>query len=79
MTDKSSQETDQAPPPAESEQQTQTPKNGVFIMRAKGHSFEEFKEFCIKQFREAGLLADEPTPSRKRRRANIAGGRTGNK
>mgnify|MGYP001767655867 CR=1 FL=1 len=68
MKDKSSQETDQAPPPAESEQQPQTPKNGVFIMRAKGHTFEEFKKICIDRFREAGLLADEPPPSRKRRR-----------
>lgn len=33
-------------------------KNGVFLMRAKGQSFEEFKEFCVKRFREAGLLKD---------------------
>jgi len=33
-------------------------KNGVFLMRAEGQSFEEFKEFCIKKFREAGLIKD---------------------
>lgn len=70
MTDKSSQGTDQARPPAASEQQTpdETSPKAVFIRRAKGMSFEEFKKVCIAQFRAAGLLADEPTPSRKRRR-----------
>ena len=70
MTDKSSQGTDQAPPPAESEQQTpaETSPKAVFIRRAKGMPFEEFKKVCIQRFREAGLLADEPAPSRKRRR-----------
>lgn len=68
MKDKASQTSDQAPPPAESEQQTpsETSPKAVFIQRAKGMDFEEFKEFYIKRFRAAGLLADEPTPSKKR-------------
>lgn len=69
MTDKSSQKTNKAPPPpAESEQQppVETSAKAVFIRRAPGMSFEEFKEFCIKRFREAGLLTDEPRPQRKR-------------
>ena len=70
MTDKSSQETDQAPPAEASEQQTpaETSPKAVFIRRAPGMPFEEFKEVCIQRFREAGLLADEPRPPRKRRR-----------
>jgi hypothetical protein len=70
MTDKSSKGTDQAPPPAASEQQAPAEPSGkpVFIRRAKGMSFEEFKKVCIARFKEAGLLADEPAPSRKRRR-----------
>ena len=34
-------------------------KNRVFLMRAEGQSFEEFKEFCIKKFREAGLIKEK--------------------
>ena len=30
---------------------------GVFILRAKGQSIEEFKKICIQRFREAGFLA----------------------
>jgi len=74
MTDKSSQKTGQAPPPAaESEQETpaETIPKAVFIIRAPGMSFEEFKKVCIQRFREAGLLADEPSPPRKRRRTNV--------
>lgn len=73
MKDKSSQETDHTPPPAESEQQKpdETSPKAVFIRRAKGMPFEEFKKFCIARFREAGLLADEPPTSRKRRRTNV--------
>lgn len=32
----------------------------VFIRRAKGMDFEEFKKVCIKQFIEAGLIKDTP-------------------
>ena len=58
MTDKSSQETGQAPPPAASEQQApdETSLKAVFIRRAKGMSFEEFKKVCIARFRAAGLI-----------------------
>ena len=34
-------------------------KNGVFLMRAEGQSFEEFKEYCIKKFKEAGLIKEK--------------------
>lgn len=70
MTDKSSQGTDQAPPPAESEQQppSETSPKAVFIRRAPEMSFAEFKKVCIQRFKDAGLLADEPRPPRKRRR-----------
>ena len=34
-------------------------RNGVFLMRAEGQSFEEFKEFCIKRFKEAGLIKEK--------------------
>lgn len=46
--------------PNGSKQMTQaTPSgNGVFIRRAKGQSFEEFKKVCIQRFREAGLIKD---------------------
>jgi len=37
---------------------------GVFILRAKGQSIEEFKKVCIQRFREAGLLAREKRPER---------------
>jgi len=46
--------------PEKSDQQPESssPSKGVFIQRAKGQSFEEFREFCIKRFREAGLIKD---------------------
>ena len=37
---------------------------GVFILRAKGQSIEEFKKVCIQRFREAGLLAGGQRPQR---------------
>jgi len=56
--DNSTESTDQTQQPTTSEPRTQpTPSgNGVFLMRAEGQSFEEFKEFCVKRFREAGLI-----------------------
>ena len=57
MTD-TSKSTDQAPKLDSSD-----PKPGlapttkaVFLRRAEGQSFEEFKEVCIKRFKEAGLI-----------------------
>lgn len=52
---------DKPPKSGPSANQTQQPTpsgNGVFLMRAKGQSFEEFRDFCIKRFREAGLIKD---------------------
>jgi len=40
------------------------PGGGVFILRAKGQSIEEFKKICIQRFREAGLLAGDQRPGR---------------
>jgi hypothetical protein len=50
--------TDQTPKPDSSEPQpdVKPTKNGVFIMKAPGMPFEEFKKFCIQRFREAGLI-----------------------
>lgn len=33
-------------------------KSGVFMMRAEGQSMEDFKAYCIKRFKEAGLIKD---------------------
>lgn len=68
MTDKPFPETDKKQLPAKSEQQisSTTIPRPVFIRRAPGMPFEEFKEFCIRQFKEAGLLAGKSLPSRKR-------------
>ena len=52
--------TDQTQQPTTPEQRTQAKPSGkaVFIMRGEGQSWEEFKEFCVKRFREAGLIKD---------------------
>jgi hypothetical protein len=52
--------TDQTPKPDSSEPQPDfKPKQtAVFIKRAEGQSFEEFVKFCIKRFREEGLIKD---------------------
>jgi len=34
-------------------------KNGVFLMRAEGQSMEDFKAYCIKRFKEAGLIKEK--------------------
>lgn len=33
-------------------------KAGVFLMRGKGQSFEEFQSACVEAFRKAGLIKD---------------------
>jgi len=38
-------------------------KKAIFLKRAKGMPFEEFKKFCIQQFKEAGLIKEKPQPS----------------
>lgn len=35
------------------------PKHGVFLMRAEGQSKEDFKAYCIKRFKEAGLIKEK--------------------
>ena len=57
-----SEMTDQAPKSASLEPQPdrKPTQAGVFLMKAKGQSLEEFKKFCIKRFREAGLITDNP-------------------
>ena len=37
-------------------------KNGVFMMRAEGQTFEEFQKACIKKFRDAGMLKEDNKP-----------------
>jgi len=64
MKKKESQAMKQNDQPAESEQQTPAPKNGVFLMRGKGQSWAEFKKVCIQRFIEAGLIkTGKDTPS----------------
>jgi len=57
-----SDSTDQAPRPdsLDSQPDLKPTQTGVFIRRAKGMPFEEFKEFCIKRFREAGIIKEDP-------------------
>jgi hypothetical protein len=33
-------------------------KDGVFMMRGEGMSWEEFKKACIKSFKDKGLIKD---------------------
>jgi len=51
---------DQTRQPAVSNLETQTTPSskGVFMMRAKGQSFEDFKKAVIQQFRDAGMIKD---------------------
>ncbi len=50
--------------PTKSEPQTPTSKNGVFMMRGKGQSWEEFVRICIQSLKDAGLIkAKSTTPS----------------
>jgi len=58
MKEKKPYETEPSDQPAESEQQTPASKNGVFLKRGKGQSFEEFKKVCIQRFIDAGLIKE---------------------
>lgn len=49
----------QPPNPEEPEKPSGNYENGVFIQKAPGMSFEEFKEYCIRLFREKGLIKDK--------------------
>ena len=37
-------------------------KNGVFMMRGKDQSWEEFVRICIQSLKDAGLIKEEPRP-----------------
>lgn len=37
-------------------------KSGVFMMRAKGQSWQEFEEACVRSLKEKGLLKQEMEP-----------------
>ena len=64
MNEKEPQATGQSDQPAESEQQTAASKNGVFIMRGKGQSIEEFARKCVQSMKDAGLIkTGKDTPS----------------
>jgi len=53
MKEKESHATGQSDQPAESEQQMTASKKGVFLMRGKGQSWEEFKKVCIQRLIDA--------------------------
>ena len=56
--------TGQSDQPAESEQQRTASKNGVFLKRGKGQSWEEFVRICIQSLKDAGLIkTGKDTPS----------------
>ena len=74
MKEKESQATKQNDQPAESEQQMKASKNGVFLKRGKGQSFDEFKKVCIQRLIDAGLIKtgkDTPLESLTNRRKVI--------
>lgn len=58
MKKKESQAMKQSDQPAESEQQTPASRNGVFLKRGKGQSFDEFKKVCIQRLIDAGLIKE---------------------
>jgi hypothetical protein len=64
MKEKESQATKQNNQPAESEQQIPAARNGVFLKRGEGQSFDEFKKVCIQRLIDAGLIkTGKDTPS----------------
>ena len=64
MNEKEPHATGQSDQPAESEQQMTASKKGVFLMRGKGQSWEEFKKVCIQRLIDAGLIkTGKDTPS----------------
>ncbi len=64
MTDKTLKVKDHTSQTVASQQQIlSNPQNkAVFIQRAKGMPFDEFKKVCIQRFRDAGLLAEGSKP-----------------
>ncbi|PKN88730.1 MAG: hypothetical protein CVU51_03685 [Deltaproteobacteria bacterium HGW-Deltaproteobacteria-1] len=64
MKEKESQATDRKEQSTTSQQETASKplKNGVFMMRGKGQSWEEFVKICIQSLKDAGLIKEEPSP-----------------
>ena len=64
MKEKESQATDQKEQSTTTQQATASKplKNGVFMMRGKGQSWEEFVRICIQSLKDAGLIKEEPRP-----------------
>ena len=60
MKEQEPQVTDQKEQPIASEHLPPTSKNGVFMMRGKGQSWEEFKKACIESLISAGLIKEGP-------------------
>ena len=62
MKEKESQTTDQTEQSTTTQQATASKplKNGVFMMRGKGQSWEEFVRTCIQSLKDAGLIKEEP-------------------
>jgi len=58
MKEKESQATDQKEQSTTSQQATASKpsKNGVFMMRGEGQSWEEFVRICIQSLKDAGLI-----------------------
>ena len=52
---------DQSEQTTVSEQQVPASRNGVFLKRGKGQSFDEFKKVCIKSLIRAGLIKEGPS------------------
>ena len=64
MKEKEPYATEKSDQPVESEQQAPASRNGVFLMRGKGQSWEEFKKVCIQRLIDAGLIkTGKDTPS----------------
>ena len=64
MKEKEPYATEQSDQPAESGQQIPASRNGVFLKRGKGQSFDEFKKVCIQRLIDAGLIkTGKDTPS----------------
>ena len=53
--------TGQSDQSAESGQQMPATRNGVFLKRGKGQSFEEFVRICIQSLKDAGLITAKST------------------
>lgn len=56
--------TGQSDQPAESGQQMPVSRNGVFLKRGKGQSFDEFKKVCIQRLIDVGLIKGKLRPKK---------------